>query len=49
MNPFFKKRIHVAGIAMVDSLYGEASLLQLAKAYQLATGYHRQHPDLGDL
>lgn len=37
------------GIAMVGSLYGEASLLQLAKAYQLAMGYHRQHPDLGDL
>jgi len=31
-------------ILMIGQLYGEASALAIAKAYQDSTGFHRQHP-----
>lgn len=34
------------GIQFIGALYGEANALLLAKAYQDATGYHREHPPL---
>ena len=34
------------GILFVGRLYGEAEMLTLAKAYQDATDFHRQHPNL---
>ena len=34
-------------ISFVGKLFGEADLLAVAKAYQDATGFHYQHPDLG--
>lgn len=33
-------------ITFTGQLFGEANLLQVAKAYQEATGFHRQHPPL---
>ncbi|WP_420155112.1 amidase [Siphonobacter sp.] len=33
-------------ITFMGSLFGEAKLLQVAKAYQQATNWHRQHPKL---
>ncbi|MEL6149831.1 MAG: amidase [Chloroflexota bacterium] len=36
-------------ITFVGSLYGEADLLAVAKAYQDATDFHTQHPDLSAL
>ncbi len=34
------------GISFIGRLYGEAELLAVAKAYQDATAFHRQHPKL---
>ena len=34
------------GILFVGKLYGEADMLSLAKAYQDATDFHLQHPQL---
>lgn len=36
-------------ITFTGKLYGETNLLTIAHAYQTATGYHRQHPDLAAL
>jgi Asp-tRNA(Asn)/Glu-tRNA(Gln) amidotransferase A subunit family amidase len=33
-------------LTFLGQLYGEAKLLAFAKAYQDATGFHLQHPDL---
>jgi Asp-tRNA(Asn)/Glu-tRNA(Gln) amidotransferase A subunit family amidase len=35
-----------ASLTFLGKLYGEASLLALARAYQEATGFHLQHPKL---
>jgi Asp-tRNA(Asn)/Glu-tRNA(Gln) amidotransferase A subunit family amidase len=35
-----------ASLTFLGKLYGEASLLALARAYQEATGFHMQHPKL---
>jgi len=32
------------GFQMIGQLYSEAKALTLARTYQQATGYHRQHP-----
>jgi Asp-tRNA(Asn)/Glu-tRNA(Gln) amidotransferase A subunit family amidase len=37
-----------ASISFVGKLFGEASLLAVAKAYQDATGFHLQHPKLAE-
>ncbi|MEO7676066.1 MAG: amidase, partial [Verrucomicrobiota bacterium] len=36
-------------ISFVGKLFGEADLLAVAKAYQNATSFHQQHPDLSKL
>ena len=38
-----------ASVSFTGKLFGEAELLTLAQAYQGATGWHRQRPDLGRL
>jgi Asp-tRNA(Asn)/Glu-tRNA(Gln) amidotransferase A subunit family amidase len=42
----FRQNGTPTSISFVGKLYGEGPLLALAKAYQDATGFHLQHPDL---
>jgi len=37
---------HPLSISFIGNLFNEGQALRLAKAYQLATGYHLKHPDL---
>ncbi|HER43520.1 MAG TPA: amidase, partial [Candidatus Eisenbacteria bacterium] len=37
---------HPVSISFIGRLYGEATLLAVAKAYQDATDFHEQHPPL---
>ena len=45
----FDAETRPTGIQFIGNIYGEASALSLAMAYQESTGYHRQHPDLSSL
>lgn len=40
---------HPLSISFIGNLFEEGKTLRLAKAYQLATGYHLKHPDLSRL
>ncbi len=42
----FRKNGTPGSITFVGKLFGESDLLAIAKAYQDATGFHRQHPKL---
>ncbi|GIS79685.1 MAG: amidase [Gammaproteobacteria bacterium] len=42
----FTGQVTPTGIAFMGSIYGENTLLALAKAYQEATGFHERHPAL---
>ena len=37
-----------SSITFTGNLFGEAELLRVAEAYQRATGFHRQHPNLAN-
>lgn len=43
----FRKNGTPTSISFVGTLYGESKLLAVAKAYQDATEFHLQHPDIG--
>lgn len=45
----FDDKGHPLSISFTGNLFEEGKALRLAKAYQLATGYHLQHPDLKKL
>jgi Asp-tRNA(Asn)/Glu-tRNA(Gln) amidotransferase A subunit family amidase len=42
----FAKFSHPTSVCFIGRLFGEAQLLAVAKAYQDATDFHRQHPNL---
>ncbi len=42
----FDEEGHPTSISFMGRLFGEGKLLQLAKAYQDATDFHREHPPL---
>ena len=50
-NEFVQRRGHrVPGsLSFTGRLFGESALLAVAHAYQQATGFHREHPQLNDL
>lgn len=42
----FDKRGRLTSITFIGGLYGEAQVLRLAQAYQEATAFHLEHPEL---
>jgi len=45
----FDHKEHPLSISFTGNLFEEGKTLRLAKAYQLATGFHLKHPDLAKL
>jgi Asp-tRNA(Asn)/Glu-tRNA(Gln) amidotransferase A subunit family amidase len=44
----FSKAGTPTSICFIGRLFGEADILAVAKAYQDATDFHKQHPAIGD-
>ncbi|HEU4414055.1 MAG TPA: amidase [Candidatus Angelobacter sp.] len=42
----FDEKGHPTGLSFIGKLFGEASMLALARAYQESTGWHLKHPKL---